>query len=145
MSCAARGRPAPVGAAPQAAGARSKEDTLVAERSLFANIVERERYPTGALIFSAGDPADCMYVVQEGEVEVLNGDRVIDTVGPGGILGEMAIVNRQPRSLTARAKYDCELKVLDEQAFMAQVQSNPQFALQVIRTLADRLRRQTSA
>lgn len=105
----------------------------------------RERYPAGTIIFKQGDAAEVMYVVQDGIVECLLGDQLINTVGPGGILGEMAIVNNQPRSLTARAKHDCELKVLDEQAFIFSVQHNPHFALQVIRTLADRLRRQTSA
>jgi CRP/FNR family cyclic AMP-dependent transcriptional regulator len=103
-----------------------------------------ERFPAGATIFSAGERADCMYIVQDGVVDCLVGERVINTVGPGGILGEMALINHQPRSATARAKYDCELKRMDEATFMAAVRSNPAFALEVMRTLADRLRRQTA-
>jgi CRP-like cAMP-binding protein len=116
----------------------------VAESPQTAADVKRERYPAGAINFNQGDAAEVMYIVQDGIVECLRGDQVINTIGPGGILGEMAIVNHQPRSLTARAKHDCDLRVLDEQAFIFSVQHNPYFALEVIRTLAARLRHQTS-
>jgi CRP-like cAMP-binding protein len=112
-----------------------------ARRNVSAPTVQT--FPAGAVIFSEGDRGECMYVVQEGTVELLRGDRLIHTVGPGGMLGEMAIVNRQPRSLTARAKYDCELRVLDEAQFLTTIQSNPGFALEVMRNLAARLRSQT--
>jgi CRP-like cAMP-binding protein len=117
----------------------------VAEGSIFANISDRETYPVGAVIFSAGDPADCMYVVQEGEVEVLVGDRIIDIVGPGGILGELALIDHQPRSATARARSDCELIALDEWRFLYSVQNKPYFALELVRTLAERLRRNAAS
>jgi CRP-like cAMP-binding protein len=110
-----------------------------------AGATERVTVPAGALIFAEGEPADWMYLVQEGTVEVLVGDRVINTVGPGGILGEMALINNRPRSASARAKYDCELLALDEQRFAQQVKNNPAFAIEVMRTLAARLRLQTSA
>jgi CRP-like cAMP-binding protein len=104
-----------------------------------------EMFPAGTVIFNAGDRGECMYVVQEGIVELLQGDRLIHTVGPGGMLGEMALINQAPRSLTARAKYDCELQVLNEKQFLSAVQTKPAFALEVMRNLAARLRSQTAS
>src|SRR5581483_10070652 len=106
---------------------------------------DRQAIPAGTIIFSTGDRADVMYIVQDGVVEVLRGETVVGTIGPGGILGEMGIVNHQPRSLTARAKFDCELKVLTEQRFLETLKSDPAFGLQVIRTLAARLRSRTES
>jgi CRP-like cAMP-binding protein len=81
-----------------------------------------------------------MYVVKEGTVDVLVGGRVVDTIGPGGILGEMALIDKQPRSATAVAKTDCKLVNVNEQRFQRLVQQTPHFALQVMRVMATRLR-----
>jgi CRP/FNR family cyclic AMP-dependent transcriptional regulator len=117
----------------------------VAERKQPAGSAQILNFAAGATIFAAGERADQMYIVQEGQVECFAGDRLINTVGPGGILGEMALINHQPRSATARAKSDVELKALDEARFLDSVKTNPYFALEVMRTLADRLRRQTAS
>lgn len=66
--------------------------------------------------------------------------RVVDTVGPGGILGEMALIDRNPRSATAVAKTDCQLARVDETRFKFLSQQTPYFALEVMRMLAQRLR-----
>jgi CRP-like cAMP-binding protein len=99
-----------------------------------------ESYSPGQRIFGEGDPGDVMYVVKEGTVDVLVGGRVVDTIGPGGILGEMALIDKQPRSATAVAKTDCKLVNVNEQRFQRLVQQTPHFALQVMRVMATRLR-----
>jgi CRP-like cAMP-binding protein len=65
----------------------------------------------------------------------------VETVGEGGIIGEMGLIDRGPRSATAIAKTDCKLVPLNEQRFTFMVQETPNFALQVMRIMADRLRR----
>ena len=99
-----------------------------------------EAYTAGQPIFTAGQPGDTMYVVKEGEVEVVINGKVIDTVGPGGILGEMALIDKRPRSATAIAKTDCKLVSVNEQRFQRLVQQTPHFALQVMKVMAQRLR-----
>ncbi len=99
-----------------------------------------EAYAAGQPIFTAGQPGDTMYVVKEGEVEVVINGKVIDTVGPGGILGEMALIDKRPRSATAIAKTDCKLVSVNEQRFQRLVQQTPHFALQVMKVMAQRLR-----
>ena len=100
-----------------------------------------EQYATGQIIFKEGESGDIMYVVQSGEVEILVKGMVLETVGHGGIVGEMALVDRTARSATAIAKSDCALVPLDETKFKVQVHHTPFFAIQVMRILAERLRR----
>jgi CRP-like cAMP-binding protein len=108
---------------------------------LFQNATEVECFSAGQAIFTEGQPGQMMYVVNEGEVEVLIRDKVVETVGPGGILGEMALIEDKPRSATAIAKTDVKVVPIDERRFTFLVQQTPFFSLQVMRVLADRLRR----
>ena len=98
-------------------------------------------YRRGDVIFERGDVADRMYVVAEGEVEIAIADTVIDTVGPEGIFGEMALISKEPRSATARARSDCRIVEIPEKRFLYLTQETPYFALEVMRVMVDRLRR----
>jgi len=109
--------------------------------NLFRNATETKTYAAGETIFAQGDPGDLMYVVKQGEVEVLLGTRVIENIGPGGIVGEMALVDSGPRSATAVAKSDCELVPVDQKKFEYLVQQAPYFATTVMRVIVERLRR----
>ncbi len=102
---------------------------------------ESRTYGDSEAIFSIGDPGTEMFVVKSGEVAIMVEDKVIAAVGPGGIFGEMALVDGQPRSANAVARSDCEVVPVDERAFTFLVGETPHFALQVMRTLAERLRR----
>lgn len=102
---------------------------------------EFETVPAGTIIFSAGDAGNCMFAVRAGEVELLVGDHVVEVVPEDGIFGEMAIIDREPRTATARARTACELVRIDEPRFNFLVQETPLFALHVLRLLAHRLRR----
>jgi CRP-like cAMP-binding protein len=82
-----------------------------------------------------------MYVVQAGEVDILVGDKRMETSGPGGVIGEMALIDTNHRSATAVAKTDCTLVPIDETKFKVVVHNTPFFAIQVMRVMADRLRR----
>jgi CRP-like cAMP-binding protein len=82
-----------------------------------------------------------MYVVKDGEANIVVHGKVVETVGPGGIVGELALIDTQPRSATVVAKTDCQLVPIDEKRFMFLVQQTPYFSLHVMRVLADRLRR----
>jgi CRP/FNR family cyclic AMP-dependent transcriptional regulator len=103
-----------------------------------------QAFRAGAFIIKEGEPGAVMYIVQEGTVEVRAGNRVIETVEPGGIVGEIALIDAKARSASVVAKTDCRLLPVDEEQFVLLVQKMPYFALQVMRVLADRLRRTTS-
>lgn len=97
--------------------------------------------PPGGVIFSAGDTGNEMYVVRSGQVELRIGDTVLETVGPGGILGELALVDPAPRSASAIAGPDCALARVDAAAFDDLVRRVPGLALEVMRVMARRLRK----
>ncbi|HEX9012002.1 MAG TPA: cyclic nucleotide-binding domain-containing protein [Anaerolineaceae bacterium] len=117
----------------------------MATLDLFHNSTDTQNYAAGEVIFHQGDAGKLMYAVQEGTVEIKMGDRVIQTHGPGGIFGEMALIDDRPRSATAIAASDCRLVPIDERRFMFLVQQTPFFAVQVMRIMADRLRRLMTA
>jgi CRP/FNR family transcriptional regulator, cyclic AMP receptor protein len=110
-------------------------------RGLFEHTEKAQEFPAKATIFSEGTPGDVMYVVLEGEVELLVRDEVLDTAGPGDLIGEMALIDAKSRSATARVKSDCRLAPVDERSFLFLVHEHPLFALDVMRVLAERLRR----
>jgi CRP-like cAMP-binding protein len=99
-----------------------------------------EAFPAGSTIFEAGSPGSVMYIVVEGEVDVFAGDVLVETVGPGNAIGEMALIDTRTRSATARARTDCRLAPVDEKRFLFMVQQTPFFALHIMRLLASRLR-----
>jgi CRP-like cAMP-binding protein len=82
-----------------------------------------------------------MYAIIEGVVEITVEGQPLDLVGPGGIVGEMALVDNSPRSGTARAKTQAKLVPIDQKRFTFLVQQTPYFSIQVMRIMADRLRR----
>ncbi len=108
---------------------------------IFRTVDTVERLAAGDVIFSAGDPGDGMYVVREGTVTIHADGLPIEEVGPGGIFGELALIDSAPRSATATAATPCELVLLNERAFLFHVSQTPFFALNVMRVLSQRLRR----
>ena len=104
---------------------------------------EEEAQPS-ATIFSQGDPADRMYVVSSGSVTLSIDGRVLETLGPGGLFGEMAVIEREPRSGTAVAEADTTLVGIDKRRFWFLVQETPFFAEIVMKVMASRLRRETA-
>lgn len=102
---------------------------------------ELEIFPAGDTVFQAGQQGDRMYVVAEGTVAIVVGKRVVETVSPGGIVGEMALMGSNIRSATVLATSYCRLLPIDEVFFLHLVQQSPRFSLKVMRAMADRLRR----
>src|ERR1700687_2123849 len=101
---------------------------------------DAEAFGAQQIIFTEGDPGECMYVVKQGEVNVLVRNIIVETIGEGGILGEMALIDKAPRSASAIAKTDCQLVRITEERFKFLVQQTPYFALEVMRVMAGRLR-----
>lgn len=97
-------------------------------------------FKVGSLVFSAGDPGNCMYVVQSGVVEMVLGDKIVEICGPNEAIGFMSMIDAAPRSSTARVKEDCELSVIDARRFRFMVDEVPNFAQYVMGAMARRIR-----
>ncbi len=95
----------------------------------------------GEILFKEGDPSASMYVVKTGTLIIRSGSVVYENVGPGGIVGEMGIVETyMPRSAMVYALTLSELVEVREQRFLELVLQTPSFALTVMRVLSRRLR-----
>ena len=92
-------------------------------------------------MFTAGEPGDRMYVLMEGDAVVMVGDTVVERALPGALLGELALIEQAARSATVTAATDCQFLPIDARRFQFLVQQTPNFALHVMRTMAERLRR----
>jgi len=108
--------------------------------NLFKNTDTLERFAAGATIFRKGAPGDYMYVVIEGEVDVMAEGKYIRTLSPGDIFGEMSLIDAAPRSADTVAKSDCVLAPVDERRFLFLVHETPMFALHMLEVMARRLR-----
>jgi CRP-like cAMP-binding protein len=98
-------------------------------------------YAAGDVVFNRGDECDGMYLVGRGAVALKHGDRVIETVTAPGLFGELAVIESEPRSLTAIAETDAGLLKLTEHQFWVLVHDTPYFAQVVMHVMARRLRR----
>ena len=94
----------------------------------------------GDVLFEKNEPGRFMYVVKSGEIQIIDGNYVYETVSTGGILGEMALVDAGPRSATVRAVKQSVVIPLDERRFLFMVSQTPFFALRVMRVMSARLR-----
>ncbi len=97
-------------------------------------------FKAGETIFREGDPAEELFVVKSGSVEIRLGNRLLDTLGERSIFGEMALIDHGPRSATAVAATDTSLVPVSEKQFLLLVSRTPYFALNVMRVLVNRLR-----
>ncbi len=101
-------------------------------------------YEDGEIIIRQGEVGSCMYVVQEGQVEVYverDGREVqLGTRGEGEILGEMAIFERQERFANVRARGRARLLTVDKKNFLGRVHEDPSIAFRVIKTMSSRIR-----
>jgi EAL domain-containing protein (putative c-di-GMP-specific phosphodiesterase class I) len=82
---------------------------------------DRERYRAGELIFAEGDAPNGAYLIESGRIEIttmqFNEPRVLGELGPGMLLGEMAVIDHSPRTASARALTDCRLIPINREQF----------------------------
>ncbi len=107
---------------------------------LLARAGDQRTVSAGEVIFEQGDRGDKMYVVREGSVALKSGDDVIDTTTGPGIFGEMALIDDEPRALTAVADTEAELVEIPARHFWVLVHETPYFAHLVMSVMATRLR-----
>ena len=102
-----------------------------------------QKFKRGAVIFKEGEPANVMYVVLSGVVDLQLNGITVNQVSEDQIFGEMALIDDNPRSATAIALVDCTVAAIDQKRFEYIIQQTPNFASQVMGVMADRLRKVT--
>jgi CRP-like cAMP-binding protein len=108
--------------------------------NLFKDWQDVREYRAGEVIFSEDDPADALYFILSGEVELQLRGEPLGVEGEGGIIGETAVIGSETRFGTATARSDVRVARLDPEQLKQRVAGNPDFAMQVMGGLAKRLR-----
>jgi CRP/FNR family cyclic AMP-dependent transcriptional regulator len=132
------------------------EDTL-AKVDLFSTLNKKElqvlarssqerSYSAGTKLVSQGDSGSALYIIKSGKVKITMStssgeDRVVNTVGAGEVIGEMALLDDQPRSATITAIEDVTALVLPVWEFRGVLKEHPDIALKLLAVLSRRLRK----
>jgi CRP-like cAMP-binding protein len=98
------------------------------------------RYEKGKIIMVAGQTGALMYIVVDGRVSISIRGAVVERVGPGGVFGEMALIDQSPRSANAVAESDCQLLAINRNVFLNLVKSDPSFGISLLGSMAERVR-----
>jgi len=119
----------------------SKQDRPIIDMRTFARKAGATlKVPAGGTVFGKGDPGNCMYIVQSGVIDMVIGDKVIETIGDGEALGYMSMIDGEARTSTAKAREACELSEIDARTFRYMVDEIPNFASYIMSALASRIR-----
>jgi len=101
-------------------------------------------YGNGEEIVRQGETGDCMYVIQTGQAEAIQGKEGkevrLAVLGVGDVFGEMALFERMPRSATVRALGDVRVLTIDKKTFLRQVHEDPSLAFRILQKMSYRIR-----
>jgi CRP/FNR family cyclic AMP-dependent transcriptional regulator len=120
------------------------DKALLGELAAALKLRPPQLFPAKRTIMKEGDKGAFMYVVVKGNVAVSIKSKVVERAGPGGVFGEMALVDQSPRAASAIAETDAELLAVNRSDFLSLVKTRPAFAVSLLRSLAERLRRMTA-
>ena len=103
-------------------------------------------FEPGEVLFQEGAHGDEMFIIIQGEVEIRKRTsaktaRTLITFHEGDIFGEMALIEKKPRSATAIAMTPCRTLVMNEALLDSMIENNPDFAKKMIRILSERIRK----
>lgn len=116
---------------------RTLDDTVL---DAIAERVKVDDHEPGAVVLTQGDDAAGMFMVLRGTASVERDGEPIAVVGPGESIGEIALLDGQPRMASVRAQEDLRTGFLTSQDFLDLLESWPEVALELLISLAGRLR-----
>jgi CRP/FNR family cyclic AMP-dependent transcriptional regulator len=103
-----------------------------------ARFVTEGSAPEGTPIVTQGEIGREAMILMSGSAVVRRNNRKVAEIGPGAIIGEMALVDQIPRNATVVATSDVELLVMDAREFTSLISNQPKVAVKVLRTVARR-------
>jgi CRP-like cAMP-binding protein len=106
----------------------------------FNRFSDSESFQAGEVIFDQGDSGDIIYAIQAGEVEVVHDGERLAVLGPGELVGEMALIDDMPRSARVVALTDVKVVPVNRDHFYAMLQKTPVFGTTVMQLISRRLR-----
>lgn len=114
-------------------------------RNILANAGREMELAAGEVLFQEGDPADAMYVILRGSIEIVKSmpdgsERHLSKLGTGEVFGEIAMIDGQPRSAMARTRETSLFFALDREVFVSLLAQTPPLLTQVLRGLSEKVR-----
>jgi CRP/FNR family cyclic AMP-dependent transcriptional regulator len=97
--------------------------------------------PAGVTLFRAGDAADFVYILIDGQANLLVGKTIVEVAVRGNLLGEVALIDGAPRSATVVTRTQCRVLPIDASEFERLVRDLPGFSHYVMNAMAERMRR----
>ena len=105
-----------------------------------AKITSELEFGAGTLVINEGDAGDELFIIVEGDVEVFTGTRSVSTLGPGSCIGELSVIDTEPRSSSVRTLSASRLLSMKRKDFLLAIKEEPAIAVNIMKILADRLR-----
>jgi len=109
-----------------------------------AQIADEEQFETDSLLFEEGDFGDSMYIVANGKVRVHKGERTIVELEKGACVGEMALLDQEPRSADVTVNADTTLLKITQDGFYELMSSNMEIMQGIVKLITSRLRKATN-
>ncbi len=116
--------------------------------SLIASYGKTHSYSKNSIIINQGDESDCLYVVQQGRVKVYISDEygaeiILRYEGPGEYFGELALIDKAPRSASVETLEDSKLTYVSRAGFEECLHDKPEIAVKLVRAMSQRIRNLT--
>jgi len=130
---------------------RANKIDLVAGIPMFSTLSQRElgqvatltvpgHFDAGAVLTRQGASGGLAFVIAEGRAEVVRGGRRLASLGPGDVVGELSLIDGEPRSATVRATTDMEVLEISSQDLNRLLRKTPAVRRKLLEALATRLR-----
>lgn len=109
------------------------------ELDIVSRKVFEKQYKKGSTLFVEGMAGEVLYIVMEGGVDVIKkvkgGEKVISNVNSGEIVGEMSLIDEEPRSASGKTNSDSRLIVITKNSFNEMLESDPKIAAKILMSL----------
>ncbi len=110
------------------------------EIARIAHITQEMHLPAKTPLFKEGDHGDSLFIILEGKIRIHKRDKIIAQLGKGDCLGEMALLDQEPRSADATTEEDAILLQITQEGFYELMSSNLEILQGIVRLLTNRLR-----
>lgn len=122
-----------------------KDNSLFSELKIneimnIAGIVQEITIPAGKTIIRKGEAGSELFIIISGEVEVVAGDRVLAKLGPGSCIGELSIIDEEPRSADVITTEKTRMLSINRKDFLLTLKENPAISINIMRVITGRLR-----
>jgi ATP/ADP translocase len=106
-----------------------------------AKVTKEVEVPAHRLFIRELENGDELFIIVDGEVEVFTGKRIIERLSGGSCIGELSIIDKEPRSASVRTSKKTRLLSLNRKDFLLTLKDNPTIAINVMQVIAQRLRK----